>query len=107
VALAAFSPLLVVIPAVYLLLSLVTFMLYAFDKAAAMNRRWRTREQTLLFAGLLGGWPGALVGQRMFRHKPRKMSFQVQFWCTVALNCAVLAWACTESGATMIRNAIY
>jgi uncharacterized membrane protein YsdA (DUF1294 family)/cold shock CspA family protein len=107
VALAAFSPLPVVIPPVYLLLSLVTFMLYAFDKAAAMNRRWRTKEQTLLFAGLLGGWPGALVGQRMFRHKSRKMSFQVQFWCTVALNCAVLAWACTESGAAAIRTAIY
>ncbi len=107
VALAAFSPLPVVIPPLYLLLSLVAFLLYAFDKAAAMNRRWRTREQTLLFVGLLGGWPGALVGQGMFRHKSRKMSFQVPFWGTVALNCAALAWACTESGATAIRNAIY
>jgi cold shock CspA family protein len=58
VALVVFSPLPVVIPPIYLLLSLITFMLYAFDKAAALNKRWRSRENTLLLAGLLGGWPG-------------------------------------------------
>jgi uncharacterized membrane protein YsdA (DUF1294 family)/cold shock CspA family protein len=83
-----------VVPGVFLAASLVAFLMYAFDKAAAMNRRWRTRESTLLLAGLMGGWPGALVAQGMFRHKSSKASFQAAFWMTVVLNCAALAWWC-------------
>jgi uncharacterized membrane protein YsdA (DUF1294 family) len=90
-----------------LVMSLVTFLLYAFDKAAAMNRRWRTSENTLLLAGLAGGWPGALVAQRMFRHKSRKPSFQTAFWFTVLASCAMLAWTCTERGASFVRQLIY
>jgi len=90
-----------------LIMSLATFLLYAFDKAAAMNRRWRTGENTLLLSGLAGGWPGALVAQRMFRHKSRKVSFQAAFWLTVAVNCAMLAWTCTERGAAFVRQLIY
>ena len=80
--------------AVFLVSSLIAFLMYAFDKAAAMNRRWRTKESTLLLVGLLGGWPGALVAQGMFRHKSSKIEFQVAFWFTVIANGAVVAWWC-------------
>jgi uncharacterized membrane protein YsdA (DUF1294 family) len=86
--------------------SLIAFLLYAFDKAAAMNRRWRTTEATLLLTGLLGGWPGALVAQGLFRHKSKKMEFLVPFWFSVALNCAFLAWACSHAGAGTIRSVV-
>ena len=105
--LVALTSLPVVVPLLYLVTSLVAFLLYAFDKAAAMNRRQRTRENTLLLVGLAGGWPGALVAQSLFRHKTSKMAFQVPFWITVALNCAFLAWACTQQGAEAIRLLIY
>ena len=75
-----------------LVLSLLSFMMYAFDKSAAMNRRWRTSESMLLATGLLGGWPGALVAQGMFRHKSSKASFQSAFWTTVVLNCVAVGW---------------
>jgi uncharacterized membrane protein YsdA (DUF1294 family)/cold shock CspA family protein len=78
------------VPVVYLGMGLVTFLAYAFDKSAALNRRWRTSESTLLVLGLLGGWPGALLAQRMFRHKSAKSSFQAAFWITVVLNLTVL-----------------
>ena len=39
---------------------------------------------------LLGGWPGALLGQRRFRHKTRKRSYQLVFWLIGALHLA--AW---------------
>jgi uncharacterized membrane protein YsdA (DUF1294 family)/cold shock CspA family protein len=107
VALTAYSPLPVIVAPVYVVMSLATLMLYAFDKSAAMNRRWRTTENTLLVAGLLGGWPGGLLAQGWFRHKSRKTGFLVPFWFTVALNLAGLYWACTEAGAAMIRQAIY
>lgn len=82
----------------YLSLSLVTFVAYAFDKSAAQSGAWRTSEGTLLFLGLAGGWPGALVAQELLRHKSQKTSFRAVFWITVLLNCAALAWLQTESG---------
>lgn len=76
----------------YAVLSVITFAMYGIDKAAAGKGRRRTPEATLLFAGLIGGWPGALVAQRLFRHKTRKQPFQVIFWCGVVVHCGVLGW---------------
>jgi uncharacterized membrane protein YsdA (DUF1294 family)/cold shock CspA family protein len=78
--------------AAYALLSVITFAMYGIDKAAAGKGRRRTPEATLLFAGLIGGWPGALVAQRLFRHKTRKLLFQGIFWGGVVVNCGVLGW---------------
>lgn len=75
----------------FLLMSLLTFGLYAWDKSAARAGRWRTSEATLLLAGLLGGWPGAVAAQHWLRHKSVKTSFRLRFWATVGLNCCLLA----------------
>ena len=75
---------------VYLAVSVIAFIAYAIDKSAAENNRWRTQESTLHLFGLLGGWPGALLAQRAFRHKSRKREFQTVFWATVVLNCGAL-----------------
>ncbi len=72
--------------ALYTGTSILTFLVYADDKSAAASGRWRTPEGSLLALGLVGGWPGAVIAQRMLRHKTRKMSFQLAFWGTVALN---------------------
>ena len=79
-------------------LSLITFLAYAFDKSAARRGAWRTSEGTLLFLGLAGGWPGALIAQETRRHKSKKASFRTVFWVTVVLNCVALTWLHTESG---------
>jgi len=79
----------------YLLLSILTFVLYAADKRAAQANRWRTPENTLLLVGLVGGWPGAAVAQQVLRHKTKKLSFRTRFWSTVILNViafVLLAW---------------
>jgi uncharacterized membrane protein YsdA (DUF1294 family) len=76
----------------YVFASLVTALAYAVDKSAARNGRWRTAESTLHVMAVLGGWPGALVAQKVFHHKGRKASFQIAFLATVALNCCVLLW---------------
>ena len=72
--------------------SLAAAVSYAADKTAARSGRWRTAERTLHVLALIGGWPGALIAQRVFRHKSRKPSFQIAFLSTVALNCGVLLW---------------
>ncbi|MCY2965362.1 MAG: cold shock and DUF1294 domain-containing protein [Planctomycetota bacterium] len=72
--------------------SIVTFCAYGFDKSAARKGNWRTAETTLHLFGLVGGWPGALVAQKLFRHKTSKHSFQITYWITVIINCGVFAW---------------
>jgi uncharacterized membrane protein YsdA (DUF1294 family)/cold shock CspA family protein len=79
------------IPVMYLIASLLTFCVYAFDKSAAMNRRWRTSEDTLQTLSLCGGWPGALIAQRLFHHKSAKASFQGTFWFIVILHLGAVA----------------
>jgi len=80
------------VPAVYLVASVATGIAYGIDKSAAKSGAWRTPERILHVLALIGGWPGALVAQRVFHHKSRKPSFRFAFWATVALNCAALAW---------------
>ena len=71
--------------------SCITFLVYAIDKNAARKRGWRVPEKLLHLLALLGGWPGALVSQRLLRHKCSKRPFLVVFWLTVALNLG-LGW---------------
>lgn len=81
---------------VYLAASLAAVAAYRVDKSAAQTRAWRTAERTLHVLALIGGWPGALIAQKVFRHKSRKLSFQFVFWVTVAVNCAGLMWILTS-----------
>jgi len=74
-----------VIP-LYVVASVVAFLAYWTDKRAAQAGNWRTPEATLHLIEVLGGWPGALIAQRVFRHKTRKTDFQLMFWAMVVLN---------------------
>lgn len=92
------------LPVFYLLVSVVTFAAYAFDKSAARRQQWRTRESTLHLLALCGGWPGALAAQRLLRHKLAKRSFLVVCWGTVVLNCTAFGWWFFAPGArSLIR----
>ncbi len=75
---------------VYLLMSVVTFCVYALDKYKAKKGTWRTPERTLHVLELLCGWPGALAAQQILRHKSYKKSFRFVFWLMVLLNLAAL-----------------
>lgn len=72
--------------AAYGLISVLAFFLYWSDKRKARSDRWRTPENVLHAVELAGGWPGALLAQQVFRHKTRKVSFQVLFWVIVLLH---------------------
>ncbi len=75
--------------------STLCFVLYAVDKAAARAGRDRISESTLLSLGFIGGWPGAIVAQQVFRHKTAKRSFRIRFWLSVIVNMAVFVWITT------------
>lgn len=70
----------------YLGTSLISIFVYAADKAAAKAKHWRVSENNLLLLGLVGGWPGAIIAQQVFRHKSSKQSFRSAFWLSVVVN---------------------
>ncbi|VVM69891.1 hypothetical protein PS662_01742 [Pseudomonas fluorescens] len=72
--------------AAYGIVSVLAFFLYWSDKRKAQTDRWRTPENVLHAVELAGGWPGALIAQQVFRHKTRKISFQLLFWMIVLLH---------------------
>jgi uncharacterized membrane protein YsdA (DUF1294 family) len=69
--------------AAYGIVSLLAFVLYWRDKRKALADHWRTPENVLHALEFAGGWPGALLAQQVFRHKTRKVSFQLVFWVIV------------------------
>lgn len=74
----------------YSLSSLITCVLYASDKASAIQGTRRVPEAYLHFFELLGGWPGALIAQQYYRHKTVKESYQLQFWLMLVVNMLLL-----------------
>ena len=88
----------------YGVVSILTFLVYWYDKSAARNGQWRTKESSLLFLGLAGGWPGAVIAQRLLRHKSGKRTFQVAFWGTVVMNSIALGWLLTDSGSKLFEQ---
>jgi len=70
----------------YGVVSVLAFFLYWGDKRKARAETWRTPENVLHALELAGGWPGALLAQQVFRHKTRKVSFQLVFWLIVLLH---------------------
>lgn len=90
--------------ALYLPASLAALLLYGIDKAAARRDRRRIRESTLHLVALAGGWPGALLARRAFRHKTRKQPFGAILWGCVALNVGLVAWLATAEAAAGLRR---
>lgn len=80
----------IILLSVYGVMSIVSFVLYGWDKRAAARSGLRTRERTLLIIDALCGWPGGLVAQQVFRHKRKKRAYMLRFWAIVILHGVVL-----------------
>lgn len=76
----------------YALMSLVTLLLYAWDKRAAGRGSRRVRERTLHLWSLAGGFAGALVGQGWLRHKSRHLTFVATAWTALVLHALAWTW---------------
>jgi len=79
-----------VVAGVHGVMSVVALLMYGWDKRRAVRGRWRITESSMHWVELLGGWPGAWVGQRMFRHKRAKGRYMAVFWGIVAMH--VVGW---------------
>lgn len=76
----------------YLLMSFVSFIIYAFDKSKSKKGGRRIPEKTLHLLAIAGGWPGAIFAQQSLRHKTQKKEFRFVFWITVIVNIIGFTW---------------
>jgi uncharacterized membrane protein YsdA (DUF1294 family) len=76
----------------YVLMSAVSYTLYALDKGRAKRGEWRVPESTLHLSALFGGWPGAYLARRHLRHKTRKLGFSVALHAMALLHVAGWGW---------------
>lgn len=60
-----------------LLVNVIDFSLFGWDKRQARQGGWRIPERTLLLWAVLGGSIGGLLGMLIFRHKTRHMKFKL------------------------------
>lgn len=75
------------------ILSCLTFLVWGLDKRRAVREQSRIAEKHLHLLSLAGGWPGALIAQRVFRHKTIKPAFRAVLWLIVTLHVTLSVYA--------------
>lgn len=63
---------------------------FFIDKRLAENGARRIPEKWLHMCELVGGWPGALIGSEIFRHKRQKNTYMYPLYGISLLH--VLLW---------------
>ncbi|QYJ83357.1 DUF1294 domain-containing protein [Shewanella aegiceratis] len=99
-----FQRLPIAVPVYYAVMSLITFLCYALDKRAAQRDNWRISENRLHMLSLIGGWPGAMLGQQHLRHKSSKRAFRVVLWLTVIINISLLGALVSPQGQALLTQ---
>ena len=88
----------------YAALGVITYAMYAKDKAAAQSGDWRTPESTLHLMSALGGWVGAMVAQTYLRHKSQKPEFRLTYYLTVVINMAGFLFVLSGGGLEFLKG---
>ena len=88
----------------YAALGIITYAMYAKDKAAAQSGNWRTPESTLHLLSALGGWVGAMVAQTYLRHKSQKAEFRAVYYLTVVINMAGLLFLIADGDMSFLKG---
>ena len=78
--------------AVFVLMSIILFLVMGRDKALSKTRKRRVPEATLFLLALLGGALGGVLGMQIFRHKTQHMSFVIGFPLLALLQWGAVIW---------------
>lgn len=62
---------------IVVIMNLITFLAFGWDKRKAVKDKWRTPEATLITLMLLGGAVGGTIGMNHWHHKTQKLKFKV------------------------------
>jgi len=80
-----------------LLLNVITFGVFGYDKYLAKTNQWRIKEHTLYLLTFMGGSIGAVVGMVLFSHKISKPSFYIPLIIIVLLQGLAIYYFSAES----------
>ena len=72
------------------LVNILAFLMYGYDKFCAKRGSWRVPEATLLFIALAGGSFGAYAGMKKFHHKTMKPIFSVGVPACMVIHTALI-----------------
>ncbi len=75
-----------------IIINIITYIAYAYDKHQAKRHKWRVRESTLLFLALAMGSIGALAAMYTTRHKTKHKKFTVGVPLLLILNIMMLVF---------------
>lgn len=78
----------------FILINLITFILYGLDKRRARKNRWRISERTLLGLAVIGGSIGALIGMYGFHHKTKHLKFMIGVPVILIVQLAIICLYC-------------
>jgi len=73
-----------------MIINIVSFCLFAWDKQRSRKGAWRIRERDLLLLAILGGSLGSLLGMYTLQHKTRHIKFKVGIPLIVLLQAVLL-----------------
>lgn len=82
-----------IIPAAFVAMSVIGFVLIGADKRRAEKGAWRIPEKVLFGVSFLLGGVGSLVGMFVFRHKTKHASFRILLPLSALWSLAVTAAA--------------
>jgi uncharacterized membrane protein YsdA (DUF1294 family) len=76
---------------VYLIISVLTLLIYGIDKFLAKAEWKRIPERWLHTLSLIGGFPGAFLGMNIFNHKTNKPKFRWVIFASLLLHLSAFA----------------
>ena len=69
----------IVFTCIFVVMSVLGFMVMGIDKSKAKKGQWRIKEAVLFAFAILGGAVGSMLGMYIFRHKTKHWYFAVFF----------------------------
>ena len=60
-----------------LIINILSFLLMGFDKISAIIKKKRIPEKNLIILSIIGGTLGTTISMFVFRHKIKKIKFQL------------------------------
>lgn len=74
----------------FIVINILTLIVYGIDKYRAIHGKWRISEATLFLLALIGGSIGAEIGMYGFHHKTRHPRFAIGIPAILLLQAALL-----------------
>ena len=62
-----------------IIINIYQFIFMGLDKLLAIKKKNRISEKSLLISAFIGGSIGAILGMYTFRHKTKKLKFQLLY----------------------------